>query len=64
MSAMLRNVATTLFIAAMVGCDVRTVRSHFDGGRILPIYAAAIKDVWSRAISGESVVTVDIFGES
>jgi hypothetical protein len=40
-------------LAAVVGCDVRTVRSYFDGGRVLPIYARAIEDAWNRARAGE-----------
>ena len=39
-------------IAAIVGCDVRTVRSYFKGRRTLPIYAQAIERAWALARTG------------
>jgi hypothetical protein len=40
-------------LAAIVGCDVRTVRAFFEGRRVLPIYATAIERAWASVVAGE-----------
>jgi hypothetical protein len=50
-------------LAAAVGCDVRTVRSFFEGRRVLPIYATAIDDAWRRVRAGEPLVVAAARGD-
>jgi hypothetical protein len=50
-------------LAAVVGCDVRTVRAYFEGRRVLPIYRLAIERAWQRAQDGEPM-TVSAVAES
>lgn len=40
-------------LAAIVGCDPRTVRSYFAGGPVLRIYGRAIARAWQGMQAGE-----------
>ena len=50
-------------LAAVVQCDIRTVRSYFAGERVLPVMARAIEDAWNRARAGETLTVAVIRGD-
>ncbi len=50
-------------LAAIVGCDVRTVRSYFAGGPVLPIYGQAIARAWQGMQAGEPLTVAVTRGD-